>query len=341
MRLRPHELESSLARGLRPVYLVSGDEPLQSQECTDQLRAACRNEGFSDRQVFTVDPHFDWSRVLAECNSLSLFSERRLIEIRLPSGKPGAEGSAVLREIAGRGNGENVLLVVAGKLERDAGRAAWVKAIEEAGAWIQVWPLRRRELPAWIRRRLLAAGFRPSEDAVALLAERVEGNLLAAAQEIAKLELLAEPGPLDAQGLASVVADSARFGIFDLADRTLEGDRAAAVRTLLALRGEGVEAALVLWSLSEEIRRLVRLARHRARGLPMDQALRAERLTAKPHFDAAINRIGPSGLHRLLRRCADIDRCIKGLERREPWDELLELVIRGTASASGGRRAAR
>jgi len=340
VRLRPHELESSLARGLRPVYLVSGDEPLQVQECADRVRAACRKEGVADRQVFTVDPHFDWSQILAECNSLSLFSERRLIEIRLPTGKPGTEGSAILREIASRGDGDNLLLVVAGKLERDASRAAWVRAIEEAGAWIQVWPVRRRELPAWIRRRLVEAGFRPSEDAVTLLADRVEGNLLAAAQEIAKLQLLAEPGALDAQSLASVVADSARFGIFDLADRTLEGDRAGAVRTLLALRAEGVEAPLVLWSLSEEIRRLLRLARHRARGLPMDQALRTERLTAKPHFDAAINRIGATGLHRLLRRCADIDRCIKGLERREPWDELLELVIQGSSSPSGGRRAA-
>jgi DNA polymerase-3 subunit delta len=327
MRLRAEEFATHLERALLSVYLLHGEETLLVQECADQLRAACRKQGFSERKIFNADQHFEWRELLLECNSLSLFAERKLIEVRLPSGKPGSAGSAVLTELAALPAGDNVVLILAGKLERDAPRSAWFKAIESHGATAQAWPLRRKELPGWIRARMQKAGFKPTPDAVALLADRVEGNLLAAVQEIEKLALLVEPGAIDAATLMELVTDNARFGIFDLGDRALEGDSAAAIRTLRGLRAEGVEAAVALWTLAEEFRRMLRLARRRADGESMDFAVKAERLIFKPHYESAIRRMGRSGLSAALRRAADVDRCIKGLDRRDYWCELEDLVL--------------
>lgn len=323
--LRVDEFHSRLKSRLFPFYLLHGDEPLLIQECADALRAACRAQGIVDRQVFDADAGFDWSRLAAELSGMSLFGERKLIEVRLPGSKPGATAAKALRELAAQAPPEDVVLVLAGKLDRDVERAAWVRAIEEAGATLRVWPLRRRELPGWITQRLRAAGFQPTRDAVALLADRVEGNLLAARQEIEKLALLAEPGPLDASTLETLVTDSARYSIYDLCDCTLEGNRAAAVRTLSGLRAEGTESILVLWALAEEIRRALRIARRRADGETAEQALKAER--GKPVADAALRRLGQQGLQRALRLAAGVDRCIKGLEQRDAWDALLEFVL--------------
>lgn len=328
--LRVEEFHTRLKARLFPFYLIHGEEPLLIQECADALRAACRARGISERQVFDVDANFDWNRLGAEFCGMSLFGERKLIEVRLAGAKLGPAGSQALRELAALPPSEDVVLILAGKLDREVEKSAWVRAIEEAGATLRVWPLRRNELPGWITQRLRAAGFQPARDAVALLAERVEGNLLAARQEIEKLALLAEPGALDATALAALVTDSARYSIFDLSDRVFEGDRAAAVRTLSGLRAEGTEATLVLWALTDEIRRVLRIARRRADGESAEQATKAER--GKPATDAALRRLGAQGLHRALRLAADVDRCIKGLDRRDPWDALLELVARLSAA---------
>jgi DNA polymerase-3 subunit delta len=223
-----------------------------------------------------------------------------------------------------------VLLLLAGKIEWSAEKSAWFKAIDEAGVAAKAWPVQRNELPGWIGKRLRIAGFTADAGAIALLAERVEGNLLAAQQEIEKLRLLAEPGALDARTLATLVADSARYSSFDLCDRALEGDRAAAIRTLQGLRAEGEEIQMVLGALAAEIRRLMRVAERHADGEPMDQAIRAER--GRAHYGSAIRRLGARGMHELLRRAALVDRCIKGLETQDAWTELLGLVIQ----AAGG-----
>ena len=328
--LRAEEFHTRLKSRLFPFYLIHGDEPLLIQECADALRAACRAQGITERQVFDADANFDWNRLGAEFSGMSLFGERKLIEVRIPGAKPGAAGSQALRELAALPPSEDVVLVLAGKLDRDVEKSAWVRAIEEAGATLRIWPLRRNELPGWITQRLRAAGFQPTRDAVALLAERVEGNLLAARQEIEKLTLLAEPGPLDAATLTALVSDSARYSVYDLCDRVFEGDRAAAVRTLAGLRAEGTEETLVLWALADEIRRTLRIARRRADGEHAEQAMKAER--GKPSSDAALRRLGQHGLQRALRLAADVDRCIKGLDRRDAWDALLELVARMSAT---------
>ncbi len=332
MRIRIEDFPARLEARLFPFYLIFGDEPLLVQECADALRSACRNGGIGERQVFDVDASFDWNRLGAECSGLSLFGDRKLIEVRLAGAKLGAEGSAMLRELAAQPASDNVVLVLAGKLDRDVEKSAWFRALDEAGATVRAWPLRRNELPGWIGQRLRAAGFKPSPDALALLAERVEGNLLAARQEIDKLALLAEPGPLDAATLATLVNDSARYSVYDLCDRALEGDRAAAVRTLTGLRAEGTEATIVLWALAEEFRRLLRIGRRRATGEGSEQAMRAER--GKPYSEAAFRRLGHQGLQQLLRLAAEVDRCIKGLDKRDAWDALLELVVRAGRPAN-------
>ena len=287
MRIRIEDFPARLEARLFPFYLIFGDEPLLVQECADALRSTCRDGGIGERQVFDVDASFDWNRLGAECSGLSLFGDRKLIEVRLAGAKLGAEGSAMLRELAAQPASDNVVLVLGGKLDRDVEKSAWFRALDEAGATVRAWPLRRNELPGWIGKRLRAAGFKPSPDALALLAERVEGNLLAAHQEIAKLHLL----------LAALVNDSARYSVYDLCDRALEGDRAAAVRTLTGLRAEGTEATIVLWALAEEFRRLLRIGRRRASGEGSEQAMRAER--GKPYSEAAFARRPPCCLGRL------------------------------------------
>ena len=311
MRIGVADLAKQLERQLAPMYLLYGEEPLLLQESADELRAACRTRGYAERRIFDADAGFDWNLVLAECSSLSLFAEHKLIEIRLAGGKPGSEGATVLRAIAARPPPDTVLLLLAGKIDWSAEKSAWFKAIDETGVAVKAWPVRRNELPGWIGKRLREAGFRPDAGAVALLAERVEGNLLAAQQEIEKLRLLAEPGALDARTLAALVTDSARYSSFDLCDRALEGDRAATIRTLQGLRAEGEEIQMVLGAFAAEIRRLMRVAQRHASGESMDQAVRAER--GRPHYAVAVRRLGSPGTQEMLGRAAPAERCIKGV----------------------------
>jgi DNA polymerase-3 subunit delta len=330
MRVRTEELPRHLERGLRPFYLLYGDEPLLIQESADALRAAARAAGFTEREVLDAEPGFDWGRVIGACSGMSLFGDRKLLEIRIPSGKPGTEGGATLREIAARPSPDLLVAVTLGATDRDTEKAAWFKALDEAGASVRAWPVRRNEMPNWLRQRLQAAGFRPDNDAITLLVERVEGNLLAAKQEIEKLRLLVEPGPLDAATLADVVGDSARYTAFDLCDRALEGDIAGATRSLFGLRAEGEEPLAVLGALCFEIRKLHGIAERHAAGEPLERAVEGAR--GKRHYASAIRRLGSRGLHALLTRAARVDRCVKGLEPGDAWEEMLGMVI----EAAGG-----
>ena len=330
MKVRIDEFARTLERGLRPFYLFYGDEHLLMQEAQDALRASARTGGFTEREVLDAEPGFDWGRVHSACAGMSLFGDRKLIEIRIPTGKPGTEGGTTLREIASRPSPDQIVAVSLGVTDRDTERAAWFKALDEAGACVRAWPLRRQDMPGWIRHRLQAAGFRPDPEAVTLLVERVEGNLLAAKQEIEKLRLLLPPGALDARALADVVADSARYTAFDLCDRAFEGDIAAATRSLTGLRAEGEEPLAVLGALMFEVRKLHGIAARHTEGEPLERAIESAR--GKRHYAAAIRRLGANGLHGLLLRAERMDRCVKGLETGDPWEELLSLVI----AAAGG-----
>lgn len=334
MRLRSDQLTAHAARPLLPIYLVSGDEPLQLNEAVDALRAAARKQGFTEREVLEVETGFDWSALAAAGSSLSLFAERKLIELRLPSGKPGDAGAKALSAYAAAPSPDNLLLISCGKLDKQQQKSKWFTALESAGAVIQIWPVEPRALPVWVRQRLQARGLQPTPEAAQLLAERVEGNLLAAAQEVEKLALLHGAGPLDTDQVRAAVADSARYDVFELADAALGGDVTRCARILEGLRGEGDEPVLILWALVREVRALALIAAGQAAGTPPEALFQQHKVWDKrrPLYQAALKRHGLRRWYALLRRAARLDRICKGAEPGNPWDELLQfsLLIAGT-----------
>ena len=329
-QVRADQLARQLAGGLSSVYFIYGDETLLVGECADAVRTTARQQGYSDRQVFSADSSFDWNNLTAASDSLSLFSERRILELRLPTGKPGREGARALCEYAARLPQDTLLLVISAKLETAARKSKWVQALDRAGISVPVWPVETARLPAWIDQRMRARNMRPSRDALQLIADRVEGNLLAATQEIEKLYLLHGSGPLELETVAELVADSARFDIFVLVDAALAGDAVYAQRVLAGLRGEGVEPVLVLWALSREIRSLASMARAVKDGTPVGRVVTERRVwdKRKPLISGAIQRIHGRQWWGLLQRCAFIDRVIKGRAPGNAWDELLQLTLR-------------
>jgi len=329
-QLRPEQLQARLNKGLAPVYLVYGDETLLVNECADAVRAATRAQGFSDRQVFSVDAGFDWDSLLAASDSLSLFSEQRLMELRLPTGKPGRQGAQALRDFAERPPEDTVLLIVSGKIEQAARRSKWVQALEKVGVSVPVWPVGLRELPGWIEARMRRHGMHTGREALQLLADRVEGNLLAADQEIEKLFLLHGPGEVSQEEIESLVTDSARYDIYGLVDMALAGDAAHARRMLSGLRAEGVDPVLVLWALAREIRSLAGMARDIQTGTSPGQVMAARRVweKRKPLVSGVLKRIRGRQWWAMVQRCAHIDRVIKGRAAGNAWDELLQLTLR-------------
>ncbi|HMW30706.1 MAG TPA: DNA polymerase III subunit delta [Plasticicumulans sp.] len=337
MRQRPEQLAATLARGLKPVYLIHGEEPLQALEAADAVRAAARAQGFSEREVLNADAGFDWNSLAAAAGTQSLFGERRLVELRIPSGKPGDAGARALRAWCSRPPEDTVLMVASGRLDAQQMKSAWFTALDEAGVSVQTFALETRAFPEWLTRRALARGLKLAPEAVALLATQTEGNLLAAAQELDKLWMLHGDALLDAEALLAAVADSARFGIYDLADAALDGDPARCARILGSLRAEGEEAVLTLWALAREIRTLLQAAQECARGSAPEAALTRLKVwdKRKPLMRRALARLDAARLQRLLADCARVDRTVKGQEAGEPWDALLALAL-GLAGCDAG-----
>jgi DNA polymerase-3 subunit delta len=329
MQLKPEQLEKHLQKSLAPVYFISGDEPLRVLEAADAVRARARQEGFAERDVLTVQPGFDWNSLSSAAGNLSLFSERRVVDVRLPTGRPGDAGAKALRAWAEQPPEDTVLLVTAGKLDAAARKSKWVQALAKAGVVVFVWPLDASQLPAWIRARMRQHGLQPAEAAVALLAERTEGNLLACMQEIEKLYLLQGAGPVDAGDITGTVADSARFDVYTLADSALGGEGARSVRILNGLHAEGIAPPVVLWALARDIRQLVSMADRIAGGETVSGVLAGFRVWAnrRPHFTRALERLTSSDCHALLRQCAAVDRVIKGQAAGNQWDEMLQLTL--------------
>jgi DNA polymerase-3 subunit delta len=327
LRVYPERLSEQLARGLAPLYLIFGEEPLLVTEAADAIRARAKELGNAERAVFTADTTFDWGMLGAEAFNASLFSAHRLLDLRLQS-LPNEAGSRLLVQYAAEPPADCLLLVTAGKLDTQAQRSRWVQSIDQAGVVVPTRPLRATELPAWIRRRLKARGFRPTPEAVSLLAERVEGNLLAASQEIEKLCLLHRQGDLDAAALIDSVGDSARFSVYDLADAALERNVPKSVRVLERLRAEGTEPPLVLWALVREVRMLMQIVHDRKSGLPVEQSLARRQIweQRRPRIRTALNGRPDGDFCRLLHQAAHCDRVIKGAESGDAWGELLALV---------------
>jgi len=330
MRLRAEQLARHLGSELAPVYLVSGDEPLLLDEATDAIRRAARDAGHDNREVMEAGPGFDWNSLLAEAASFSLFAEKKIIDLRLPGGKPGREGGQALAEYCGNPPPDTLLLLTLPKLDRQQQNSKWFKSVEGRGVVIQVWPVELANLPDWIGQRMRQAGLQPSRDAITLLAERVEGNLLAARQEIEKLLLLHGEGPIDAEGLAEAVADSARYDVFDLVDSALRAELPRSLHILDGLKGEGVAAAVVLWALHREISQLAAIALETARGLSLDHAMSRAKIWEKRKALArqALSRHKPARWLSLLDSCQAADAAVKGADPRDPWMLFEQIIAR-------------
>lgn len=324
MNVRPDQLPSVLAKGLQPVYLVSGDEPLQVMEAADQVRKSARAQDYNEREVFDVDSNFDWHRLHDEAGSLSLFASRRIIDLRLPSAKPGREGGQALKEYAASPPDDVLLLITCGKLESAQKKSAWFGALDRAGVVVQCWPVGPDRLPEWIGQRFRSRGMQPQADVVDFVCQRVEGNLLAAAQEIDKLLLLLGPGAVDMASVREAVADSSRYTVFELADSALAGDRVRVIRILHGLRAEGIQPILVTWALVKEIRLLAQVSRQReSAGYALQQAgVWKSRLAL---YQDCLRRHSRGSFERLLQHGARIDTITKGVQPGDVWDELLAL----------------
>ncbi|MFN2288693.1 MAG: DNA polymerase III subunit delta [Chromatocurvus sp.] len=329
MRIYPEKLEGHLRKTLLPVYLVSGDETLLVQECADSIRAAAREHGCSERVVMDAGRDFDWQELLQHASNLSLFSQQQLLELRLPDARPGSEGSKALCRYLDNPSPDNTLLIVAGKLDRTATNSKWFRAIDSTGGTLSLWPIKPGELPRWLQQRASAAGLRLTADAATLLAERTEGNLLAAAQEIEKLALLGEQQVIDIDSVTDNVLSSARFGVFNMLDTALAGDARGALRMLQGLRAEGVELAVMMWVFSRELRLLQALVADCARGVQAQQALQQQRVwkSRLSVVGAALERHDGRSLSQLLQLALNADAATKGYGPGDAWQHLETLLV--------------
>jgi len=330
------QLAANLASsGVAPVVMICGDEPFQMGEAATLVRQVARERGYTEREVLEVEGQFDWDRLAAAALSRSLFAGQKLIELRLASGKIGRDGGEAVRAYCARPRPEHRLLILAPNLDYQELKAKWVQTVEQTGILLQVQALTGQRLVEWIAQRLRAQGLVPGPEVAAMLAERVEGNLLAAAQEVDKLALLQGPGPLTAEQLGRAIADSARFDLFAIPDAALAGDRARMYRIIQGLAAEGTAEPLVLWVLAREVRLLARAtfaAREGTRAL--DAFLTAERIwqNRQGPLRALLRRLPATFPPLLLGHCALADRQIKGLAPGDPW---LTLTAIGDALAGG------
>ncbi len=329
MAWKPEQLDEHLATAaaLRPVYLLAGDEHLILFEAADALRRRARELGYAEREVFEAESGFDWDELARAGASLSLFASRRVLDLRLPTGRPGSEGAAAITALLQSPPPDTVLLITAPTWSKSH-ETAWVGAVDAVGPVVVYWPLKPQELPDWIARRAARAGLRLTPDAVGLLVERMEGNLLAAAQEIDKLVLLAQGRALDAGALDALVADSARFDVFRLVDVALGGEVARAVRIVAALRAEGEAVPGLIGPVALALSTLVRAAAAVERGQSPDAALNAERVwRAKiPVYRAALRRGGLAFWETRLAEAARVERIGKGRGDGDAWRDFERLV---------------
>jgi DNA polymerase III subunit delta len=349
MQIAAAQLSQHLQKGLAPLYTLHGDEPLLIQEAADAIRAAARSQGFGERTVHTVaGAHFDWSEVLAAGGSLSLFADRQIVEIRIPSGKPGKEGSPALQQLAENapGNDSVLTLVLLPKLDRMTRNGAWFSALDQNGVTLQLDPVERQALPQWIAQRLArqdqrVASGEEGQRTLQFFADRVEGNLLAAHQEIQKLALLypGEGGAGDApmvlsfEQVESAVLNVARYDVFKLSEAVLSGQAARVQRMLDGLRAEGVAEVLVHYTLAEDIRALKRVKDAMAAGRPLPVALRDQRVWGLKErlYERVLPRLTATSLDDLLHAAHLVDGIVKGLKApdwpTDGWQALQRLAM--------------
>jgi DNA polymerase III subunit delta len=329
VRIESNQLAPNLQRALATLYVIAGDETLLQLEAVDRITQTGRKQGYAEREVFTVEPGFDWQRLLTSGNSLSLFAAKRIIELRIPQGKPGVEGSAVLQQYAARLPDDAITIVTLPRLDRNAQSSDWFSALAAVGTVVGAEPVTREQLPQWIRQRLAQNRQEADEPTLALLVERTEGNLLAARNEVEKLALLFPPGRLDAGQVRQAVMDVARFDVYDLSAALLIGDAQRFRRTLEGLQQEGEAAPLILWSLSNELRTVALLLAASDSGRSVQDLMREHRVWGPRQgpMQRALRRLRLPEVQQALAQAARVDRMVKGVAAGDAWQGLLELGL--------------
>ena len=320
MKVALRQLDAHLKKELAPLYAVHGAEALLALEAADRIREAARAAGATEREVFFVEPGFDWNRLTTTGANLSLFASRRLIELRIPTGKPGTEGAKALAAWCAKLADDTTTLVLLPELDWQQQKSSWLAALEAAGVLVEAKAITREELPDWLAKRLARQGQRASVETLEWLADRVEGNLLAAKQEVEKLALLLPEGEITLEAIRESVTDVARFERDTLLDAIHAGDASRVARVVESLEAEGEPAPLLLWTLAEELRLLMALAANQRprRYLPPDR-MAALQKTARLH--------GAASFDRELLRAHKIDRMIKGVESGDPWENMVDLAL--------------
>ena len=342
MRANGRQLGGLLARELLPAYLVAGDEPLLVSEAAAQIRARARRDGFEQRDYYAVERGFDWQELTAGADNLSLFATRRIVELNLPKPQPGAAGGRALRDLMQSPDPDRLLLVVTRKLDSSASRSAWVKAIDKGGAVIQVWPVDRPHLPAWLRQRAQTLGLGLSPATAEWMADRVEGNLLAADQEVRKLVLLLGECAADDAAVRDAVASNPRFDVFRLADALLAGQAGRTLRILDGLRTEGAAPSLVLWAISRDLGLLAKLKFAARNGAIPAPVLKRHGVWPRrqPLVKSALERLETTHLTEHIVLAAETDRVIKGVQAGNAWQQLTSLAM-AILGRTGRARAVR
>jgi len=348
MQLALPQLQAHLQKGLRSLYTLHGDEALLVQEAADAIRAAARQQGYTERSVHVVSgAHFDWSEVLAAGGSMSLFAERQILEIRVPTGKPGKEGSPMIQQLAqsAEGNDSTLTLFILPRLDSATKKGAWFGALEQFGVSLQIDSLDRAQLPQWIAQRLKlqnqsVASGQDGQNCLQFFADRVEGNLLAAHQEIQKLSLLYPAGELTHAQVESAVMNVARYDVFKLSEAVLAGQVARVQRMLDGLQAEGEAAVLVHYTLAEDIRALKRVKDAMAEGRPLPMALREQRIwgVREKLFERVLPKLSTARLAQLLKNAHQVDGIVKGLKvadwPTDPWQALQRLALRVSSACA-------
>lgn len=328
--IRIDQLNNTLKKQLVPVYLVTGDEPLQTQEACDAIRKTAKLNGFEERELYHTDSGFEWDTLYHATNSLSLFANKKLIEIRVTNGKLGDAGSKAIVEFCESRGDDTLLLLVLPKIDKRSQSSKWYKSIDAIGHIISIWPITPQTLPKWLDSRLKNAGLNADSEAIDILATKVEGNLLAAVQEIEKLKLLnPENKIIDVHTMAQAVVSSARYDVFGMVDKALTGLAREASQSLLGVKAEGTKSAVVLWALSSEIRKLAAVRESMDSGMSLDFAAKNNGVwqSKKNIYNQALRRLDSNQLHMLIRQALNTEKIIKGALKGDEWANMLDMVL--------------
>lgn len=329
MKISPENLSNELTRKLLSCYLISGDEPLLVQESHDLIRKKAYKEGFTIRETFDQTQTFDWQEIINSCSNMSLFSDKKIIEIRFASSKPGREAINSINELIARLNQDLMIIISMPKLDKASLSAKWCQNLQKKGAIIQIWPLKSGEFPYWLEKRINAAGLNASREVVLILADRVEGNLLAAAQAIEKLKLYLGDGNVSETVMQKVVSDDSRYDVYKLIDAILVGNIQLSLRILQSLRDESMDAVVIIWALNRELRLLSKLSFAIESGANQNEVMQSYRIWSSRQniVSSCLNRHQLFDFHNMIKACTNADNVAKGQEQGDKWQLIKNIIL--------------